>query len=250
MALVRLARRPPLLPLDDLLMRVGDLERRLGGAPPTGPAPRGGGGGTRAGGSTRVTGIAEARGAGGSVVGASAPAMRTHGVLALAPAPDRSPAPSPTALQAPVAVVGAAPVAADREALDVWRAIIDRLRRTRPGLASIYEHGIPIDVSAARVVVGFEAGASFLIARASEEEAVEALTREIREHFGAATQVVLDVTVKPASGSRTVAALDADARAAEVEKARLAIEGHPVVKEAMRLFDAKLREVKLPGGEG
>src|SRR5580692_8661572 len=43
MALVRLARRPALLPLDELLSRVGELEKRLGGAPPSGPVPRGGG---------------------------------------------------------------------------------------------------------------------------------------------------------------------------------------------------------------
>jgi DNA polymerase-3 subunit gamma/tau len=45
MALVRLARRPPLLPIDDLLRRLGDLERRLAGGAPAGPAggaPRGG----------------------------------------------------------------------------------------------------------------------------------------------------------------------------------------------------------------
>ncbi len=45
MALVRLARRPPLLPVDELLRRLGDLERRLGGGAPSGPsggAPRGG----------------------------------------------------------------------------------------------------------------------------------------------------------------------------------------------------------------
>jgi DNA polymerase-3 subunit gamma/tau len=52
MTLVRLARRPPLLPVDELLRRLGDLERRLGGggggpagspgAPPNrGPAPGG-----------------------------------------------------------------------------------------------------------------------------------------------------------------------------------------------------------------
>ena len=43
MTLVRLARRPPLLPLDELLVRLGELEKRLatGAAPP----PRGGGGG-------------------------------------------------------------------------------------------------------------------------------------------------------------------------------------------------------------
>ncbi len=44
MTLVRLARRPALLPLDELLSRLGDLEKRLAtGAPP--PPARGGGGG-------------------------------------------------------------------------------------------------------------------------------------------------------------------------------------------------------------
>jgi DNA polymerase-3 subunit gamma/tau len=45
MALVRLARRPPLLPVDELLRRLSELERRLGGGAPGpggGGAPRGG----------------------------------------------------------------------------------------------------------------------------------------------------------------------------------------------------------------
>jgi DNA polymerase-3 subunit gamma/tau len=60
MALIRLARRPPLVPVDELLRRLSDLERRLGGgggAPPGaggagagrgGPPARGGGSGARA----------------------------------------------------------------------------------------------------------------------------------------------------------------------------------------------------------
>ena len=51
MMLVRLARRPPLLPLDELLSRLGDLEKRLGGAPPS--PPRGSGGGPSARGAER-----------------------------------------------------------------------------------------------------------------------------------------------------------------------------------------------------
>ncbi len=41
MALVRLARRPPLLPIDELLRRLGDLERRIagGGGPPPAAGP-------------------------------------------------------------------------------------------------------------------------------------------------------------------------------------------------------------------
>ncbi|MEO8877687.1 MAG: DNA polymerase III subunit gamma/tau, partial [Polyangiaceae bacterium] len=51
MLLVRLARRPPLLPIEELVMRLGELERRLGGAPPSPPrgnpsASSGGGGGS------------------------------------------------------------------------------------------------------------------------------------------------------------------------------------------------------------
>ena len=44
MALVRLARRPPLLPVDELLRRLSDLERRLGGGAPSSAAPSGGSG--------------------------------------------------------------------------------------------------------------------------------------------------------------------------------------------------------------
>jgi DNA polymerase III subunit gamma/tau len=73
MTLIRLARRPPLLPLDELLARLGELEKRLGGGPPApprggargGPAPPQGG----ASGSPRAT--------------SSRPAV-THGALALA----------------------------------------------------------------------------------------------------------------------------------------------------------------------
>jgi DNA polymerase-3 subunit gamma/tau len=242
MALVRLARRPALLPLDELLTRVADLERRLGGAPPPGSAPRGGGGGGgRAGVGGRATAVEDVRGApvtssNGPVASSSEPLpMRTRGALALAP----EPAPPP-----------AHPISSPEPDLAAWRLILERLRLSRPGLASIFEHGIPIEVGKARVLVGFEPGAAFLGARASEPEALEALTREIRAHFAAPTQVALDLSAKPVSGVRTVAAINAEVRAAELAKARAAIEGHPVVQEAIRLFGAQVREVKLPGGDG
>jgi DNA polymerase-3 subunit gamma/tau len=44
MAVVRLAHRPPLVPIDDLIARLADLERRLGGGDPRSPTPGGGGG--------------------------------------------------------------------------------------------------------------------------------------------------------------------------------------------------------------
>ena len=237
MALVRMARRPPLLPLDELLTRVGELEKRLGGAPPPGPAPRGGGG----------SGGGRSLGAPASIVSApvvvDSPAPRTHGALALA-----SPAPTPSLAPAPAP--NPAPVVTPVPDLAVWRAILDRLRAARPALASVLEHAAPLELGASRVVVGFEPSAGFFAARASEPEALEALTREIRAHFGAPTQVALDLSARPSAGVRTVASIDGERRSADLAKARAAIERHPLVQEAVRVFGATVRDVKLPSGEG
>ena len=111
------------------------------------------------------------------------------------------------------------------------------------------EHAIPLETTAARVVVGFEPGAAFLAARASEPEALEELTREVRAHFGAPTQVALDLSARPSAAVKTIASLDAERRTAELAKARAVVEGHPLVQEAVRLFGAQLRDVKLPSGE-
>jgi hypothetical protein len=165
------------------------------------------------------------------------------------PSPFPSTATTPTT--ATTAVSGPVPATASTERdLGAWRAILDRIRQSRPGLASIFEHAIPLEVGAARVLLGFEPSAAFLAARASEPEALEEVTREIRAHFGGPTQVALDLAAKPMGGVRTVASLDAEVRAQELAKARAAVEGHPIVREAVRLFGAQIRDVKLPGGEG
>jgi len=134
--------------------------------------------------------------------------------------------------------------------MDVWRAILDRVRSARPSLASVLEHAVPLETTPSRLVVGFEAGAAFLAARASETEALELLTREVRAHFGRPTQVVLDLSVdRVKQGASTVASIDAERRSSEMAKARARIEAHPVVQEAVRLFGAHIRDVKLPSGE-
>jgi len=239
MALVRLARRPALLPLDELLSRVGELEKRLGGAPPPGPAPRGGGGG----------GGGRSLGTPASVTATSLPPVsmepsgpRSHGMLALV-------SPEPQAAVTPTPTSGVKPVAVAVPDLDVWRAIVERIRPARPALASVLEHAVPLELNPRRVMLGFEPGAAFFAARASETESLEALTREIRDHFAAPTQVAIDLSARPGPTLKTVASLDAEKRSADLAKARAAIEEHPIVREVVRVFGAQLRDVKLPSGE-
>ncbi len=116
MTLVRLARRPPLLPVDELLRRLGDLERRLGGggggpagssgAPPNrGPAP--GGGQPPQGGQQR-----RQYGGAGASNEATLSAPIEPPPVAVAPPPAAPPAPAAPTFAAPNAAPFAAPVAA------------------------------------------------------------------------------------------------------------------------------------------
>jgi DNA polymerase-3 subunit gamma/tau len=284
MTLVRLARRPPLLPLDELLSRLGDLERRLsGGAPPPGgPSGRSGPGETPR--PRGATPAAPERGAMFSPPAASpswdAPsADRTRGSLALAnaeaapvglateaprpvvaappppPAPVFvAPPPPPVVSSPPVPPLPTKPVLAseppparlERPAnLDDWRAILGRIRASKGHVAAIFEQGVPLEVTAQRVLVGYQAH-SFEGAQASEPEAMDLLQREARAHFGTDTKVALDLSARAGT---TVAALDAAERKAELARARAAVETHPLVQRAIQLFGAELRDIRLPGDD-
>ena len=251
MTLVRLAKRPPLIPLDELLVRLGDLERRLGGAPSTG-RPSGGGGG----GSSRAS--SRSHGDVPPPAGPSTPHITTtavprdaihttpkaRGNLALAPMPEQTPTPTsatqikvddPTPQPPPVSVV------------DDWRAILERMRAADPGLASALEHAVPVEVSRTRVLIGF-AQDDFLGHHASEETAVAKLVKAVHAHFGASVPVHID-TKHRGGKVGSVHAIDSAERRAEIAKARAAVEDHPVVRDIVRLFDAELRDIKLPEKE-
>jgi DNA polymerase-3 subunit gamma/tau len=266
MTLIRLARRPPLLPLDELLARLGELEKRLGGGPPS--PPRGG----ARGGSTSTPPQA------GSVTtasrGTSSRPVMTRGALALAtssdePLSDRVPevpqpkgtnlsplavAPLPASAVVPHRVEpageesfgtssGEAGSRGILESLVVFRAILRRIAESHPAIASIFEHASVREITRERVVLGF-GPQSFAGAQAKEPEVLDIVTRAVRAYFGAPTQVAIDLSAGGGS-DETVAVAAAASRREASEKARAAVENHPLVVEALRLFGGELREVRF-----
>jgi hypothetical protein len=107
----------------------------------------------------------------------------------------------------------------------------------------VLEHASPIAFSAERVVLGYEPG-SFLAAQATETSAVELLTRHVREYFGTSTAVAFDLTAGPRS-SPSIAFLDGEERRLKLESARRTVAEHPLVKAAVEILDAELRDVRL-----
>jgi DNA polymerase-3 subunit gamma/tau len=273
MTLVRLARRPPLLPLDELLARLGDLEKRLGGGPPppprtsgAGAAPRGGAG-SKGSGAIASAPLNPARGnlTSGALALANPALEPVSDLHALSPEPvEITPTPPPTSAVAlrvapPTSPLGAmVPMSAEPDAhaqrlgeavgdpLASWRAILRRVAEARPALGSVFEHASILELTPERATFGFEAQ-SFAGAQAREPEALEILTREVRAHFAKATHVSIDLVAPkaPASHPATIASIDAAKRREAADKARAVVKAHPLVVEAMRLFGAELREVRI-----
>ena len=127
--------------------------------------------------------------------------------------------------------------------LDGWRAVLARIRAERVPLASILEHASPIAFSAERVVLGYEPG-SFLAAQATEASHVELLTRHVREYFGTTTPVAFDLTAS-SKANPSVAALDTEERKVRLEQARRAVAEHPLVRAAIDILGAELKDVRV-----
>lgn len=306
MTLVRLARRPALLPLDDLLGRLADLEKRLAtGAPP--PARGGGSGGSSSGSggrlrepsmqassalagpsfeaSTNSDFMPRAAGAAPALASAvtvlpqvasvaktapPAPASQARlvngtkssiGLALAAPDADVEPAParhderepSPPSVEAaePAPVkASAVTVVTGPEAprIALWRSILALVRKGHPAIAATLELAAPNTVTAERIVLGFEPN-SFEDGRAGESDARAVLAEVATTYFcGASPEVVFDVAARGAKGA-SIASLDAAKRRAAIVEARALVERHPIVQRAIAIFDAELKDIRLPAQE-
>jgi DNA polymerase-3 subunit gamma/tau len=276
MLLVRLARRPPLLPVEDLVTRLGDLEKRLGGAPPSPPrgnSPSSGGGprrepdrgDTRAFAPpaptqtqtvqpqpTRPMAVPQQPTLHAQATQTPARAIETStmGALALAPPLVQSPmpAPLPEAIEsrrkpAPREVELPTPPTA-QSIFDEWRTILAGLRATRPDLEAVFAHAVPLEMNKLRVKLGYGKD-EFLAYPASDSEDFELLTRAVRAHYGAPTEVSLDLANRPPTGV-TLASVDAKAEKDRIAAAKNEVARHPLVSEAIDIFSGELREVRLP----
>jgi DNA polymerase III subunit gamma/tau len=202
MALVRLSKRPPLIPIDDLVSRLADLERRLGDGPSPPPGP---GGSAKAGPASRPA--------------SSSAAARS------APIPARK-----------------GPVATGPVDLDAWRAVLDKIRSIRPALASVLEHAAPLMFAPDRVVLGYEPD-SLLTLQATERAAVDLLTRVVQAHFQTSTEIAFDLDAE-ARTVPSIAAINGEKERARLEAARQAIVDHPLVRAAIDILGAELKDVR------
>jgi DNA polymerase-3 subunit gamma/tau len=220
MGLVRLADRPALEPIGDLLAKLAALETRVAGG------SRGGPQGPAAPTPDRPS-EAKAPSAGRKAYSAQSAA---HAATA---APARK-----------TAAVGASNKAdsevkaqcSERPSLpECWDKIVSLLRDSQPALGAILEHGVPVEVSETKLQIAFREG-SFFGRQAAEASAQEAIGAAAARVFGQRPQLQIISAPEPEKMGISVSESE---NAREQERLKGLHEralSHPRVKEAIEVF--------------
>ncbi|MFO0683105.1 MAG: DNA polymerase III subunit gamma/tau [Sandaracinus sp.] len=296
MGLVRIATRPPLRALADIVARLDALERRgpgpsggggRAGGPPTGggssgPPRRGPAGASAApvtGGtlselpvarmaSDRTPAVTARREEPSAPVEprASVTPLAAAAAVAIAPVPMAAPAVEPPPVERPARASAPPPsvssvgtVAAPRmppitqspgDAMALWEPIVAALGGTRPALGAVLAHAVPKAVTPERVVLALARG-SFYAKQADTEAAKSAIADITERRLGGRPLVeVIEVDVAVQAAEPTLAKIEDERARAKLEATRRKALNHPMVVEALAVFDAKDRTVEVRVDEG
>jgi len=257
MLLVRLAQRPALLPIDELLHRIGHLEKRLvqGGArrPQQQPAPV-----------PRAPAVPNREPEGrahprtprsnqpsGPRAGATDDPDEPHAAtpaLTAKPAQEPSDHPQPSSeAEANVTALEATPTPPPEEQakLSILFELLEQLRVTDAALGAYFEQTVPLIADGTRLQLGLERGHVFEN-QITDPKAQRALEEVLKARWGANATLEIVRNCAQASPQATLAAERQRQRQKRQQEAISAVKSHPKVLEAIRIFGAQVRAVHLP----
>ncbi len=261
MLLVRLARRPPLLPIDDLIGRLAQLERRLSGRAIPAPARAPQGPPAASAGSPR--GDMRPRGREGQSPPSARPAptdssdepppvseplayTRQAAELTPHPFPEFPERRSESARPPQSAIIKGrnGGLLQDPIFLEHWRSVVEKLEAIRPELGAYLGHAVPLTLAAPNVVLAWEPGSVFALQAGSPENQA-LLETALSDHFGSPTTASQKLEAPEGRDFMSLLSIRTEqaelARKQAIERARK----HPAVVLAIEVLGAKLKDLKL-----
>jgi len=282
MLAVRLARRPPLLPIDELVRRLAALEQRLGApragnaAPPPSPAgrphqpqpqsappapdlrprnadprPRE----ARSEGSARPDAPPDGRKE--PPPRRAEPEARPNLERRLEIDPDfaipfpEQPSSERKAESRPAPVVPSRPPQTEPnpEELAAFRSILDRVNERRPELAAFLARASILSSTPGELRLGWEPGDMFGHG-ANDKDSQELLGSLASEHFGAPTKVIFEFESARAATIKSVATLDTEIRLQKQREAVAQAKKHRGITDAVEVLGARIKDLKLGPSTG
>jgi DNA polymerase-3 subunit gamma/tau len=237
MLLVRLAGRPPLLPIDELLNRLGALEHRfLAASGRTSPA-RGAPPPRAAATPERSVNSTPARGRSREI---ATPATR-H------PAgkdSDRDEEPAPARESAATTATPTrtpADTSSEETLLLGWQELVDKIAEARPEMAAVLEHAVPLHVDSTTLHIAWPPG-STLDKQFTDAE----FTRVIANAWAASGTVTITHDCREVTGRATLAAVETANRTRRVRELVQKSRQDPCIRLATEILGAHVRDVRVP----
>jgi len=131
-----------------------------------------------------------------------------------------------------------------RAALQEWEELVGTLEQQQPALAAVLEHGIPKAVGPDRIVLSFKDG-SFYGRQAESPESIAAIVRIAEQQLGARPKVEIRFDAQGEAATKTVAAVAAQRKEAEAEAKRKEALNHPIVRDAVDVFPESAGKLKV-----
>ena len=243
MGLVRVATRPPLQSVSELLARLDALQGNPGatGGPPTGTRPRKS--------NPKPSPRPE------TPKPASSPRPAPDAKLEATPPPDAQPEARQRTPSEPImpatkhaggfqTSTGEVLTPIRRAALQEWEELVGTLEQQQPALAAVLEHGIPKAVGPDRIILSFKDG-SFYGRQAESPESIAAIARVAEQQLGARPEIQVRFDAQAEAASKTVAAVAAQRKEAEVAAKRKEALSHPRVRDAVDVFPESAGKLKV-----
>ncbi len=243
MLLVRLARRPPLLAMDELLYRLGALEHRLLASAPK-AAPTRTFSAPKSGAHERPAPSAPNRGRTREPTTAATRRPTDRDTDR-----DEEPPDKPTiAIRTPVESElprEFEPLEDHQALLASWQELVDTIALERPDVAAILEHAVPIRISQSQVHLGWPPS-STLNNQFSTEDLVKLITKARTERGENTTVVTIEQNCQAVAGRATLAAQEIANRTRNLRALVQQSKKDPRIQQAIEILGAHIRDVRVP----
>jgi hypothetical protein len=132
-----------------------------------------------------------------------------------------------------------------RPLIDRWRAAVDTVGAESPRHAASLKHARLLHLRDGEVAIAFRGDAGFHRTTVTGQSGRPVVERLLSTHFGRPTRLALDETAGAATGAKTLAEIDAEARAEHERATGQSVRNHPAILATLRILGGELEHIQV-----
>ena len=132
-----------------------------------------------------------------------------------------------------------------RALLDRWRAALDTVAAESPRHAASLKNARLLSLREGEVAIAFRSDGGFHRTTVTGQSGRPVVERLLSVHFGRPTRLVVDETPGAATGGKTLAELDTEARAEHERATGQSVRNHPAILATLRILGGELEHIQV-----